>query len=103
MAPVAAPVRTNDQRFAALRRANEVRVLRGQLKDGLTVDRAIEVLYDTPDWAEQMKVLELLLALPKYGASKTGRTLRSCQVSPSKRISGLTDRQRVALTKALRP
>lgn len=91
-----APVRSLDQRMAALRRANEVRVARGHLKRALKAGdlRAAEVLCWPPAYAETMHVFDVLLALPKFGRVKAARLLNQCRISQSKTVGGLSDRQR---------
>jgi hypothetical protein len=83
----------------ALRRANEVRVLRAQLKRDLKAGRvSIGVLLrDPPQYLETAKVFDMLLALPKVGSVKATKILQSCRVSPSKTFGGLSERQRSEL------
>jgi hypothetical protein len=83
----------------ALRRANEVRALRAQLKRDLkagTVSIAA-LLSDPPSCLETAKVFDMLLALPRYGRVKATKTLNSCRISPSKTFAGLSERQRAEL------
>jgi len=70
----------------ALRRANEVRTLRAQLKRDLKADRVSigALLLDPPPYLETATVFEMLPALPKYGRVKATKILDSCRVSPSK-------------------
>jgi hypothetical protein len=55
-----------DQRMDALRRANEVRALRAQLKRDLKAGRVSigALLLDPPPFLETAKVFDMLLALP---------------------------------------
>jgi hypothetical protein len=98
-----APERSLDQRINALRRANEVRTLRAQLKRDLKADRVSigALLLDPPPYLQTAKVFEMLLALPKYGRVKATKILHSCRVSPSKTFGGLTERQRTELARRL--
>ena len=98
-----APERSLDQRINALRRANEVRTLRAQLKRDLKADRVSigALLLDPPPYLQTAKVFDMLLALPKYGRVKATKILHSCRVSPSKTFGGLTERQRTELARRL--
>ncbi len=83
----------------ALNRANEVRTFRAQLKRDLKAGRVSigALLLDPPPYLESAKVLDMLLALPKYGRMKATKILNSCRVSPSKTFGGLSERQRAEL------
>jgi hypothetical protein len=83
----------------ALKRANDIRVRRAQLKKDLKDGRAqIEsVLLSPPDWVETAKVFDMLMAVPKLGRVKAARLLNSCRISQSKTVGGLSERQRAEL------
>jgi hypothetical protein len=83
----------------ALKRANEIRVRRAQLKKDLKDGRAqIEVvLRDPPDYVETAKVFDILMAVPKFGRVKAARFLNTCRISQSKTVGGLSERQRAEL------
>lgn len=87
------PQRTDEQRFAALAEANRIRshraVLKRQIKAGRVSARDVFADWD----CNTMKVLDLLLALPKVGRVKAHKILRRAEVSPSKTLAGLSDRQ----------
>lgn|GEM_PF-698253 len=93
------PERSQQQRMEALRRANDIRSERARLKERLrTGDLGItDVLSDPPVCVHTAKVLDLLLAVPKYGRVKANRLLERCRVSPAKTVNGLTPRQRKEL------
>lgn len=99
-----APERSLTQRLDALERANRVRTRRANLKKELKDGHAsIEaLLLDPPDFIETAKVMEMLLAVPKYGRVKVNSVLRQCRISPSKTIGGLSQRQRDELASLLR-
>ena len=88
-----------DQRMDALRRANEVRTLRAQLKRDLKAGRVSigALLLDPPPFLETAKVFDMLLALPRHGRVKATKILHSCRVSPSTTFGGLSERQRTEL------
>jgi hypothetical protein len=94
-----APVRSLDQRMDALKRANDVRVKRAKLKKDLKDGRArIEVILgNPPEYVETAKVIDILMAVPKFGRVKAARFLNQCRISQSKTVGGLSDRQRTEL------
>jgi S13-like protein len=111
MAPVtnsltkaAAPERSLVQRMDALNKANEIRTRRAQLKRDLKAGRTSihKLLLAPPEWIETAKVLDMLLAVPKYGRVKANKILTQCRISPSKTIGGLSERQRAELVQQLR-
>jgi hypothetical protein len=97
--PAQAPVRSLDQRMEALKRANDIRVRRAQLKKDLKDARVQieDILLDPPEWVETAKVFDMLMAVPKLGRVKAARLLNSCRISQSKTVGGLSERQRAEL------
>lgn len=98
------PQRSLDQRMDALRRANEIRSQRAQLKKdlksgALAVDDLIE---SPPDYVLTAKVFDMIVAAPKYGKVKATRLLNQCRISQGKTLGGLSDRQRGELVELLR-
>jgi S13-like protein len=93
------PERSLDQRMDALSRANEVRVLRAQLKHDLKAGRVSigALLLDPPACLGAAKVFDMLLAVPKVGSVKATKLLNSCRISSSKTFGGLSERQRAEL------
>jgi hypothetical protein len=89
----------------ALKRANDVRTRRAQLKRDLRGGRTQihGLLLDPPEYLQTAKVFDLMLAVPKYGRVKVNRILTQCRISPSKTIGGLSERQRDELVSYLRP
>ena len=96
---VQAPLRSLDQRMEALRRANEIRVRRAQLKKDLKAGTASieQILRDPPEYVETAKVIDILMAVPKFGRVKAARFLNQCRISQSKTVGGLSERQRAEL------
>ncbi len=88
----------------ALNKANNIRSKRAKLKRDLKAGKANiqTLLLDPPKYVETAKVLDMLLAVPKYGRVKTNRILNQCRISPSKTIGGLSERQRSELVTQLR-
>lgn len=109
----AAPERSLEQRLEALKRANEVRTARAELKviakRDLTRRTAALMLANNtaalglePGTLDTMKVYDLLVyCVPKVARVKANRMLVEARVSPSKTIAGLSHRQRVELLCAL--
>jgi hypothetical protein len=93
------PERTQQQRMDALRRANDIRSERARLKERLRTGQSVivDVLADPPACVYTAKVLDLLLAVPKYGRVKANRVLERCRISPARTLNGLTPRQRKEL------
>ena len=102
--PVQAPMRSLDQRMDALRRANEIRVRRAQLKRDLKNGNAQieQILRHPPAYVETAKVFDMLMAVPKFGRVKAARFLNQCRISQSKTVGGLSERQRGELVGLLR-
>jgi hypothetical protein len=88
----------------ALKRANDIRTRRAQLKRDLKAGRHSihRLLMDPPEYVETAKVFDMLLAVPKYGRVKVNKVLTTCRISPSKTIGGLSERQRTELVALLR-
>ncbi len=104
MKPSGAPERSLTQRLEALKRANDVRTKRAEVKRALKSGRMSihDLLLDPPKCVETAKVFDILLAVPKYGRVKANKALVQCKVSPSKTIGGLSARQRTELVGLLR-
>lgn len=98
------PNRSLVQRMDALGKANDIRVERAEFKRDLKAGRktAHDYLLDPPDWLKTMKVVDLLLALPKYGRVKVNKILAQCHMSPTKTLGGMSARQRAELVSMLR-
>ena len=104
MTAILAPRRTDQQRLAALERANKIRILRAELKREIRSRErnAVEIILDPPWYAENMKARDVLLAIPIHGPVKVGKLMRIVGVSPAKTVGGLSVRQRDALARELR-
>ena len=87
----------------ALRLANEIRSPRAALKRDLKAGRVSmrDLLREPPQCCETAKVIDMLLAVPKYGRVKANNVLNACAVPASKTIGGLSQRQREALITSL--
>jgi hypothetical protein len=100
---VIAPERSLDQRMAALRRANEIRVKRAKLKKDIKTGdtEVVEILRDPPSHVLTAKVFDLLMAMPKFGRVKAARVMNIARISQSKTVGGLSDRQRGEIVKII--
>src|SRR5918912_3184455 len=96
---VQAPIRSLDQRMEALKRANDIRVKRAQLKKDLKLGKAQieDILNEPPEYVSTAKVFDMLMAVPKFGRVKAARFLNQCRISQSKTVGGLSERQRAEL------
>ena len=96
---VQAPVRSLDQRMEALKRANDIRVKRAQLKKDLKSGTVSieQILREPPEFVSTAKVFDMLMAVPKFGRVKAARLLNQCRISQSKTVGGLSERQRAEL------
>jgi hypothetical protein len=100
------PVRTNEERDAALVSARAVRRVRAQLRDDIRNGQlsACEVLtgYNTnEDWA-RVKVRWLLESIPGMGQVKVSSLMDQLRIAPSRRVRGLGIHQRAALVDSLK-
>jgi hypothetical protein len=88
----------------ALKRANDVRVKRAKLKKDLKEGkvRIDQILGNPPEYVSTAKVIDILMAVPKFGRVKAARFLNQCRISQSKTVGGLSDRQRAELVGLLR-
>ncbi len=88
----------------ALKRANQIRTARAQLKRDLKAGKVQveKLLIDPPDYVLSAKAFDMILAVPKYGRVKANKILTQCRISPSKTIGGLSERQRAELVHMLR-
>ena len=83
----------------ALKRANDIRVKRAQLKKDLKSGAVSiqQILAAPPEFVSTAKVFDMLMAVPKFGRVKALRFLNQARISQSKTVGGLSDRQRTEL------
>lgn len=86
-----------------LEKANRIRSARAEWKRGLSGDRSLilEALTDPPEWLLSARVLELLLAVPKFGPVKVRHIVKGAGISQATTVGGLTDRQKAMLRREL--
>ena len=106
---LAVPNQSLEQRFSALKVANDVRFGRKAIKDDLhqlgytdARCRVADLIEHPPAILLTMKVETLLLALPRFGDRKVGKLMFAHEISSRKRIGGLSERQRKELAYVLR-
>ena len=92
------------QHMQALAQANRVRLARAELKrrvaDGeLSV---ADVLLDVPWQAESMTIADLLMSQHRWGRTRCRRFLNGIQMSETKTIGTMTERQRRVLAARLK-
>lgn len=97
------PDRSLEQRMSALESANVIRSKRARFKRDLKAGhkKAHDYLLEPPQWLETMKIIDLLLAVPKYGRVKANKMLQVSRISPSKTIGGMSHRQRLEIVSLL--
>ncbi len=95
------PSSTPEQRAAALAKAAESRRIRAEMKELLkSGSLSLEALFakaETNDMIAGMKIAAVLPSMPGMGKVKANRLMESIGIADTRRIRGLTDRQRAAL------
>lgn len=91
------------QRIRALERANAVRLARAELKRQIAQGRlsAAEVILEPPPEAMSWSVGELLMSQRRWGSNRTRKLLWSLQISETRHLGMLTERQRLLLADRL--
>lgn len=91
------------QRLRALERANEIRLARAELKRRIAEGdtSAAEVILDPPSAAISWEIGELLMSQRRWGGSRCRKFLLRNQISETKPVGALTDRQRRLLADQL--
>jgi hypothetical protein len=103
-----APVRSADQRYAALRAANSIRSERARFRRQLgclerhQAERMVAALVERPpEWAASLRVGDLLTYIPKRGVVWAGKLMRRHRIAAGVRCGALTERQKAALVQEL--
>jgi hypothetical protein len=91
------------QHMHALRRANEVRLARAQLKRNVAFGETdvTEVILHCPWEAQSMAVADLLISQRRWGQTRCRKLLARLPMSENKTVGSMTDRQRRALAAML--
>ena len=92
------------QRLRALERANEIRLARAELKRRIALGTvsAAEVILDPPLEANSWAIGDLLLSQRRWGGTRCRKFLLRNQITETKPVGRLTDRQRRLLADQLR-
>lgn len=95
------PALSDDARRAALQKAAEARKIRAelklQLKEGeITLSDVLERA-ETDEIVGKTRVAAVLEAMPRVGKKTARRTLEQLDISESRRLRGLGERQRARL------
>lgn len=97
------PVLTNEQReyarAVALRARRERADIRASLRDGRV--SVLHVLESTTEAHQRMRVRDVVRSLPGVGPVRCAEILQSVGIASTKRIGGLTERQRARLMQEL--
>lgn len=91
------------QRLQALERANEIRLARAELKRRIAFGAisAAEVIMEPPSEATSWAIGDLLLSQRRWGNTRCRKFLMRNQISETKQVGALTDRQRRLLAHQL--
>jgi len=92
------------QRLQALERANEIRLARAELKRRIADGElsAAEVILSPPRAAMSWAVGELLMSQRRWGSTRCRKFLLRNQITETKTLGALTERQRRLLADQLR-
>ena len=95
---------TIPQHMVALAEANRVRFARAQLCRDLNAGRKkfIPLILDPPEYAENMKVMQLLKARRRVARLTALRIMRTMNMHEHRTLGSLTERQRRQLAAYLR-
>jgi hypothetical protein len=91
------------QRLRALERANAVRLARAELKRRIADGEvsAAEVILDPPYEAGSWAICELLMSQRRWGSTRCRKFLSRNQITETKPLAALTERQRRLLAAQL--
>jgi hypothetical protein len=91
------------QHMRALKRANEVRLARAELKRNVAMDEidAAEVILHCPWEVQSMAVADLLMSQRRWGEIRCRKLLAQIPLSERKTVGSMTERQRGALASML--
>ncbi len=91
------------QHLRALERANRVRLARAELKRRIADGElnAADVILASPWEAESMAIADVLMSQRRWGGTRCRKFLAMFQVSETKTVGSLTQRQRTAIAKQL--
>lgn len=86
-----------EQRQTAIKNATAIRVANAQVKRDLKAGQLSLADALRVETVGSARLWDVLMAVPGWGRAKTARLLAAQQISPAKRVEGLSGRQRAAL------
>jgi len=91
------------QHMRALKRANQVRLARAELKRRVAVEEVVvaDVILHCPWEAHSMAVADLLMSQRRWGQTRCRRFLAQVPMSEKKTVGSMTERQRQTLAAML--
>lgn len=95
------PVRSPEQRALALAAAQQVRQERADLRRDLKAGTAAPIVALEDDRYRGVRVRWFLESLPGIGAARAESMMAELQIASSRRLGGLSERQRHALISRL--
>ena len=101
---MALPTLSLEEKRNALKKAQEVRSKRAQIRENLKSGKTtiIEILENiNDDVVAKMRVVYLLESLPRIGKVKTKKIMTDIGIDETRRIQGLGNRQKQALIEKL--
>lgn len=90
-----------EQRMTALAQANEIRCGRAELKREVRAGAVSVAQAMQHDHCQSMKLVDLLVCVPKVGRVKAMKAISRLGVSPSRRIDELTERQLASIVQVM--
>jgi hypothetical protein len=92
------------QYMRALERANKVRMARAELKRRIATGEidVADIVLECPVEVSGMTVADLLVSQRSWGATRCRRVLARLQMSETKTVGSMTERQRQTLVSACR-
>ena len=98
------PKLTTEERLEALEKAKKARLERAEIKEKiktgeLSLEEVMDMKYDPV--IGRMRISALIETMPGVGKLKVERIMKECNISESRRIRGLGDKQRKALLERL--
>jgi hypothetical protein len=99
----AARLASAPQHMRALKRANEVRLARAELKRRVAKGElsVAEIVITCPWEAQSMTIADLLMSQRRWGVTRCRKLLQYVPMSETKEIGSMTTRQRHALSELL--
>jgi hypothetical protein len=93
------------QYMLALERANAVRLARADLKRRIAAGRVTvaAVMLDPPPEAQSMTIADLLMSQRRWGYTRCRKFLQELQISETRTVEKMTQRQRNAVAQLLEP